>query len=319
MAAVKNLSSDVRNLREPIKVSVAIIAYNVANYIEEAIESVLTQNVDFPVELVIGEDCSTDNTLEIALKYQELYPNIIRVLVPLKNQGLTPNGISTVDACRGEYIALLDSDDYWTDKDKLAYQIKILEENMNFAASSHQSIKIFDDEPTIRVPFGATIDGVYTVRDMITHRKFHTSSFVFRRCHWVSSGGIPSTISSNERALFPMIAIYGNIHYSSKSMCVYRFTGFGLSSRIEFRELESDLHMLPWLKLLAPEFPVHKFRSFLHRCIYTYGTKKIPFHYLLKHYLLFTFYSFSYFPGNFRDLRWGAIEFYKRGRLNNKR
>lgn len=296
----------------PVKVSVAMIAFNVEKYIEEAVESVLSQNVDFRVELVIGEDCSTDNTRNIALTYQEKYPSIIRVLTPEKNQGLTPNCVATINACQGEFVALLDGDDYWTMETKLQIQIDFLDQNQNFAGSSHQSTKIYDDNSAEESLFGAQEDETYNLLDTISHRKFHTSSLVFRRDIWVNTGGIPSSISSNERAIYPMVAIFGPIKYFSLSMCVYRFSGFGLSSRVDYKELATDLKMFPWLKKIDPDFPLSQFKSFVHLCILTYGTKGIPFFPLVKHYFLFAILSFSYFPKNLGDLKWGTRFFFQK-------
>jgi glycosyltransferase involved in cell wall biosynthesis len=297
---------------EPIMVSVAMIAYNVGNYIEEAINSVLNQRTNYRVQLVIGEDCSLDNTREIALDYQKKYPQIIKVLLPKKNQGLTPNCVATINACEGKYVALLDSDDYWTTTNKLQTQIAFLEGNLEYSGSGHQSMKIFDDgshEPTL---FGENIEKQYALNDMITHRKFHTSSFIFRKWIWDQTGGIPPTISSNERAIYPMVASFGKIQYNKEPMCVYRFSGFGLSSRIDYKELETDLNMLPWLKKINNNFPIFRFRSFLHLCMFTYGKQEMPILPLIKHYFLFCFFSFSVFPNNLGDVKHGTIEFLKK-------
>lgn len=293
-------------------VSVVMIAYNVGNYIAEAIESVLNQVTNFKVELVIGEDCSKDNTREIAISYENKYPSIIKVLKHEKNLGLTPNCVATHNACQGKYIALLDSDDYWTNINKLQRQVDFLESNPNYSGCAHQSMKIYDDGSMIDTPFGENIDRDYDVLDTITHRKFHTSALVYRREIWEKTGGIPKDISSNERAIYPMIAIFGKIKYFKESMCVYRFSGFGLSSRIDYKELETDLKMLPWLKRINPQFPIHRFRSFIHFCAYTYGNGKMPFIKLLKHYIFFLLFSFSYFPKNLGDAKWGTIEFRKK-------
>jgi len=287
-----------------------MIAYNVGKSLDEAIESVMGQKTSFKVELVIGEDCSTDNTREIALLYQAKYPEVVRVLLHDKNLGLTPNSVATQNACTGKYIALLDGDDYWTDEYKIQKQVEFLEQSPEFSASGHQSEKIFEDGSQSRL-FGEKEEKVYGLNDTITHRKFHTSSLVYRREYWVKTGGIPQNISSNERAICPMLAIFGKIKYFKESMCVYRLSGANLSSRISHKELETDFAMLPWLKNLDNNFPVYRFRSFLHLCCYTYG-KKIAVAPLLKHYLWFVFFSFSYFPLNFGDIKWGTIFFLRR-------
>lgn len=291
-------------------VSVAMIAYNVSKYLGEAIESVLMQKTNFKVELVIGEDCSTDKTREIALSFQTKYPETIRVLLPEKNLGLTPNSVATQNACRGKYIALLDGDDYWTDENKLQKQVEFLEQNPEFSASGHQAERIFEDGSPSSL-FGETEDRVYGLNDTITHRKFHTSSLVYLRKYWVKTGGIPKNISSNERAIYPMLAIFGKIKYFKESMCVYRLSGANLTSRITHKELETDLNMIPWLRNLDKRFPVNRFRSFLHLCMFTYG-RKVPLMPLIKHYLLFSFFSLSYFPKNLPDLKWGTIFFFRR-------
>jgi len=291
-------------------VSVATIAYNVERFLAQCIESVLNQRTSFRVELVIGEDCSTDNTRAIALEYQKKYPGIIRVLTHEKNLGLTPNSIATQNACRGKYIALLDGDDYWTDAGKLQRQAEFLEKNPEYSATGHQAWKIYEDG-TPRVLFGENRDADYGLNDTISHRKFHTSSLVYRKFIWDRAGGIPPNIISNERAMYPMVALAGKIKYFREPMCVYRLSGANLSSRISHKELETDFVMLPWLQKLDKDFPVYRFRSFLHLCCYTYG-KKISFWPLLKHFIGFAFYSFSYFPKNLGDLKWGAVFFFRR-------
>lgn len=298
-----NIYSD----NEPIIVSVAMIAYNVGSFIETAIESVLSQKTTYRVELVIGEDCSTDSTRKIALSYRDRYPGIIRVLLPEHNQGLTPNSIVTQNACTGKYIALLDGDDYWTDTGKLQKQIDFLESNPGFSGSAHQSVKIYMDGSKSEHLFGQASESEFDILDTITHRNFHTSSLVYRKSIWDEVGGIPANISSNERAIYPMIAIYGKIKYFKDPMCIYRLNHSGISSRITLEELETDLNMLPWLKLLKRDFPVLRFKSFLHLCIYSYPANSRIFP-LVKHFLLFSLLSFSYFPKNLGDVYYGSIE-----------
>lgn len=299
---------------QPVIVSVAIIAYNVEKYIHEAIESVLNQDVDFRVEIVVGEDFSTDNTRDILLQYREKYPSIIRLLLPKKNQGLTPNSVTTQNACLGKYIALLDGDDYWSSPLKLQKQYEFMETNQGYSACGHQAQIVFDDVLGEDSPFGKDIDEDLTMLDMITHRKFHTSSLIYRREYWLQSGGIPSTISSNERAIYPMLAIYGQIRYMKENMCIYRRSATGLSNRLIYKDLETDYVMLPWLKSLDKNFPYYRFKSFLHLCNYTYPSK-LPLGTLIWHFLNFAIFSFSYFPKNMGDLKWGIIFFYHKLRV----
>ena len=115
-------SDSQRLVKDPL-VSVVMITYNHEPYIAQAIEGVLSQETDFPVELIIGEDCSTDRTREIVLEYQRRYPEIIRVLFSEKNVGMHENFRRTPLAARGKYIAFCDGDDWWHRRDKLKIQI----------------------------------------------------------------------------------------------------------------------------------------------------------------------------------------------------
>ena len=108
-------------------VSISMITYNHAPFIAQAIEGVLQQKTTFPFELVIGEDCSTDNTREIVSEYHKKHPDIFRVIASDKNIGATRNSLRTLKACQGKYIAYCEGDDYWHHPYKLQKQVDYLE------------------------------------------------------------------------------------------------------------------------------------------------------------------------------------------------
>jgi len=108
-------------------VSVAMITYNHEPFISEAIEGVLRQKANFKIELVIGEDCSTDRTREIILEYQKKHPHIIYVITSEKNVGMKKNSYRTAKACHGKYMAFCEGDDYWQNPNKLQIQVDYLE------------------------------------------------------------------------------------------------------------------------------------------------------------------------------------------------
>ncbi|MCW5971562.1 MAG: glycosyltransferase [Blastocatellales bacterium] len=112
-----------------MKVSVLLMTYNHQRFIAQAIDSALTQRTDFAYEIVIGDDFSTDATREIAIEYQQKYPERIRLVLPPQNLGFDGNliFIETLRAGRGEFVALLDGDDYWSSADKLQRQVDFLE------------------------------------------------------------------------------------------------------------------------------------------------------------------------------------------------
>ena len=113
-------------------VSVLMVTYNHEQYIAEAIEGVLQQETDFPFELIIGEDCSTDSTREIVRRYQKESPGVIRIIASERNTGLRENGRRVRDAARGKYVAYCDGDDLWHDPKKLQKQVQFLEENPDY-------------------------------------------------------------------------------------------------------------------------------------------------------------------------------------------
>jgi glycosyltransferase involved in cell wall biosynthesis len=113
-------------------VSVSMLTYNHEKYIAQAIESVLKQKTDFPIELIIGEDCSTDGTRAIVDAYAGKHPGIIRVLTGQANVGALANAIRVTNACRGKYLATLEGDDFWNDELKLQKQVDFLEHNPEY-------------------------------------------------------------------------------------------------------------------------------------------------------------------------------------------
>lgn len=93
--------------------------YNHAPYIARAIESVLAQRTSFAVELLLGEDCSSDSTPDICRSYAARYPDRIRLVTSEHNVGMRANYRRTIEACRGRYVAICDGDDWWCDPEKL--------------------------------------------------------------------------------------------------------------------------------------------------------------------------------------------------------
>jgi glycosyltransferase involved in cell wall biosynthesis len=115
-----------------MKVSVLMPTYNHETFINQAIESFLAQVCNFEIELIIGNDASTDTTLEIAEEYAENNPNKIKLINHQSNQGLLQNYKSTIEVAQGEYFAILESDDYWTDNLKLQKQVDFLDANPDY-------------------------------------------------------------------------------------------------------------------------------------------------------------------------------------------
>ena len=101
-------------------------------FLGEAIQGVLQQKTEFPIELILGDDCSTDETLKIAHEYAAKYPDMIRVLAFKENLGIAGNTARTLEECHGKYVAICDSDDAWSDPLKLQKQVDFLEQNQDY-------------------------------------------------------------------------------------------------------------------------------------------------------------------------------------------
>lgn len=129
----------------PVKLSIAVITYNHENYLTKALNSIFEQIHDYSFEVIINDDCSTDSTPEIINSFYQKYPTIIHPILHKKNIGISKNVASALKSCRGEYITILDGDDYWTEPDKLKRQISFLDKNPQFALSSHRC-KHLDEE-----------------------------------------------------------------------------------------------------------------------------------------------------------------------------
>lgn len=163
------------------KVSILTITFNHARFVAECIESALGQQADFSFEMVIGEDCSEDGTRQICLDYQRKYPGRIRLLLPERNIGSYENFRRVFAACRGEYIALLEGDDYWTSPMKLQRQADLLVRNPGWALCFHDVMIVTDGDRSPPRPFcSGTMKPVYAQRDLIERNFVPTCSCMFR-------------------------------------------------------------------------------------------------------------------------------------------
>lgn len=121
------------------EVSVILITYNHRNYIEKSIESILKQVIDFPIEIIIGDDDSTDGTREICIKYAKKYPEIIRLFLHNRKNNIKILGkpcavfqyYYNILHSRGKYIAVISGDDEWGDDNKLQMQYSYLESHLD--------------------------------------------------------------------------------------------------------------------------------------------------------------------------------------------
>lgn len=128
-------------MENSILISVVIPSYNRANTVGYTIDSIISQKVNADIEIVIGDDCSTDNAREVLLQYKEKYPDIIRLFFWEENLGLGSNWASCIKECKGKYICNCDNDDYWHNPDKLQLQLDHMEShpNCNVLITNHRN------------------------------------------------------------------------------------------------------------------------------------------------------------------------------------
>lgn len=140
------------------KVTVRTATYNHAKHINKCMESILMQETDFQFEYIIGEDYSTDGTREIVFEYAEKYPEIIRVITADRNVGLKANNYRCRKATRGEFTALCEGDDYWTDPKKLQKQIDYLTEYPECDLCFHPAKIVYLESPGYEAITGRRAD-----------------------------------------------------------------------------------------------------------------------------------------------------------------
>jgi hypothetical protein len=238
-----------RLVRDPL-VSVVMITYNHEPYIAQAIEGVVSQETDFPLELIIGEDCSTDRTREIVLEYQRRYPEIIRVLLSGKNVGMHANGRRTVLAARGKYMAFCEGDDWWHRRDKLQLQIPafLADNSLVCFAGEVQHIsaqgQIIESE---KLGDGAQQPIRVEYQDLIFETLPHYTCTVVARTDAVRRALLGDTLCSDHSQLMGDMPLWlelsqlGQMAYLSETLACYRHTpnsAMRQSDPLHFRRLE---------------------------------------------------------------------------------
>ena len=159
-------------------ITVCLIAYNHEKFIRDTFEGILEQrNIDF--EIIVGEDCSTDNTRKICDQYAAKY-DFIKILTPPKNIGVIPNIENTLKLANGKYIALCEGDDYWIDPYKLQKQKNFLDENEEFVLVYHNVIALNIDYSKKNREDAKKIFFQKKPHEIPVGHRTHTSSMFFR-------------------------------------------------------------------------------------------------------------------------------------------
>jgi glycosyltransferase involved in cell wall biosynthesis len=219
-----------------MKLSVLMITYNHEKYIAEAIESVLMQEVNFEYEIIIGEDCSTDSTRNIILKYKNKYPDIIIVNNNECNLGMHNNFINTYNKCRGKYIALLEGDDYWTTSDKLQKQVDLLDSNDDYVSCFH-AVKVINSEKNSSYIYRpATTEPIYATEDILRNNFISNCSVVLRNGLIDDFPKWFCALKQADWSFHLLNSQFGNVYFMDEIMATYRMHSDGVWTGMDIED-----------------------------------------------------------------------------------
>lgn len=224
---------------ENTTVSVFLLTYNHKDYIEQAINSILSQKTSYNIEIVIHDDASSDGTSEIVKRYADTYPSVIIPVIQKENQ--YEKGFSHIfrqfvyPRMKGEYVAFLEGDDYWSDENKIQKQTDYLNNHLDYVATAHNTrlVNVESGEEKLLNEYADERD--LTLQDIVENgiHSFHLNSVVFRKNaidDYPDFMDIPKGFFL-DLSLRLLLISKGKIHYSPEAMSCYRYLVPGSSSK----------------------------------------------------------------------------------------
>jgi glycosyltransferase involved in cell wall biosynthesis len=204
-------------------VSVLIPTHNQEDFVRTAIESVLAQQTDFRYEIVVSDDCSYDATPEIINELVSQHPETIHARRHMSHLGGKQNFLQGLACCKGEFVALVEGDDYWTSHDKLQTQVDFLRRHPVYSACFH-NVDVIDEDSGLSL--GRFCSGDYKktweLEDLLSRNVIPTCSVMFRR---MAADQLPSwfaTLQIGDWPLHILNAERGPIGYIDRCLGVYR-------------------------------------------------------------------------------------------------
>ena len=209
------------------RLSVVCITYNAAQYIRAALDGFLAQKTNFPFEVLVHDDASTDGTAEIIREYAEKRPDVIRAVFQKENQwskGVAVSSTFLWPLVRGEYVAMCEGDDYWTDPLKLQKQVDWLDAHPDSSVCFHPVVVHFEDgsHKDSAYPMPKDCPDGFTFEGLLKHNFIQTNSVVFR---WKLKGRedeVPADITPRDWFTNLLHAEKGPIGFIPEAMGVYR-------------------------------------------------------------------------------------------------
>lgn len=226
-------------------VSICSITYNHAPFIQQCLDGFLMQQCNFPIEIIINDDCSTDGTTEIIREYAEKYPD--KIFPIFHEENLYSQGVRGMfqkfvyPKARGKYIALCEGDDYWTDPHKLQKQVDFLESHPEYSICYHKVQIVNSDASEIKGEFPDWLPdkpATFELADMENRNIIQTNSVVYRwRFHDEKcSDVIWPGILPGDWLLHLLHAAKGKIYYMPEVMGAYRHHDGGIWSSVRDNE-----------------------------------------------------------------------------------
>lgn len=218
-------------------ISVIVCAYNQQDTIGRTLDSILMQKCHLPIEIVIGEDCSTDDTLAICKQYEKQYPDKIRILANKPNKGLVRNYFDCLRACRGKFIADCSGDDFWIDDQKLEQQSLILEQDENVGIVHTDWLRHNEETGEQTYPEGESREVTLTTILMPTERPaIHLCTSLYRN-DWIRQAMQdypqffdPDTYQCEDMQIVFFLARMGKVAYLDKPTLAYACGGSTVSN-----------------------------------------------------------------------------------------
>lgn len=274
-------------------VTILCATYNQEDYIAQTIEGFLMQKVNFPIEIIVHDDASTDGTAEIVRQYAEKYPDIIKPILQKENQYSQNSNIwenFMYPKAQGKYIAECEGDDYWIDPNKLQRQVDFLESHPDYIYS-HTAFKYYDqvtgifrEDTSIKENLRIQQEepeniGIY----ILDHNRYRiqTVTTLFRRelrSKLTDKFAIGSYFPMGDTQLFFFASQNGKIHYDPTPTAVYRLSPHsvcrrGEKSKARFRFDLSCEEMRVYLsKYISNERVIQKFRKDFGKALIRYAT-----------------------------------------------
>lgn len=216
-------------------VTVQCLAYNHEKYIRDCLEGFVIQETNFPFEVIVHDDCSTDNTAAIIRTYAERKPNIIKPIFEKENQYSKKDGSlgRIMDkAKRGKYIALCEGDDYWSDPHKLQKQFDFMESHPDFSMCFHNATCIYNNGKELPLSNEKTAREIPTREAMIKQASLcATNSMFYRKDTYDKYPSILRHSPVGDLPLTIWLAYSGRIYYMPEIMSAYRVMAEGSWSR----------------------------------------------------------------------------------------